>query len=362
MNWIPKLTVVAVIMTASFLTTPVFADDWNLIPSTNASPANNPALNDDLLAAIIAAQNGYSQSMRSIQTDATQKITLTDYFYQWAAALVPGSNETVEKERARYPSEESREVEYAISGTKFYFHNLKEPAPSAAKPSNGTGNATGFFDGKLLTVYYDYTDPHTTAVNRTGYRQRSDPGEMIRVQSPLTFGYQLYDTPHEHKWIADILNNGNPTVVRAGVDPILGKVILVEAHGPGPHQKPMDYHIWFASKYGYAAIKCEEQGVETHTIDEAGTFARVGNYWIATSGHHTAYLSAKGRSDIAQIGDITYSGTKLNDIPDSTFTAPLEPSATIYDHVGKQMIVTDSSAHVVSDVPLQPGVKEPVQL
>ena len=135
-------------------------------------------------------------------------------------------------------------------------------------------------------------------MNRIGYRKGGDPGEMIRVASPLTFGYQLYGMPDAPGWIArNILNNGNPTpsCSRRRRPNIFGKVILSRgARAQGHTTSPMDYHFWFASKYGYAAIKCEQQGDGEPTRSTRPALSRqVGPYWVATSGRHTVYFAAK---------------------------------------------------------------------
>ena len=85
---------------------------------------------------------------------APVKIKLTDYHYQWAASSGAQSNDTAERERVRHPSRDLREVEYVgFPGSNL--HNLEG---SSAEQSETTRtarerNATGFFDGKVLTVF-----------------------------------------------------------------------------------------------------------------------------------------------------------------------------------------------------------------
>lgn len=141
--------------------------------------------------------------------------------------------------------------------------------------------------------------------------------------SPLAFGYQS-----SGQWWGDVLSSTNPTLEGVVTDPTFGQLYLVHLN-----INKREEHIWFAPKYGNAAVKVVEGGPDNEAVYTSSQYKRYGDLWLPLQGDFRILRKQPNGQTIVQVDkSFVFSDIQVNTVPDAAFNFKWPTGATVYDN------------------------------
>ena len=140
---------------------------------------------------------------------------------------------------------------------------------------------------------------------------------------PLNFGYQL-----NGQWWGDVLNGSNPTLEGVVTDPAFGPLCLIHLNIGKREER-----IWFAPKYGNAAVKIVEGDPGDGIVFTSSQYKRYGDLWLPLQGDfRMSRRQPDGRSIVWLEKKFVFSDIQVNTVPDAAFDFKWPTGATVYDN------------------------------
>ena len=168
----------------------------------------------------------------------------------------------------------------------------------------------------------------------TRQHQRGGPSYW----SPLRFGYKF-----NGQWLSDVLSSNNPTLERAGTDPMFGPLYLVHLN-IGKREE----HIWFAPKYGNVAVKIMEGAPDNGAVWTGSHYKRIGGLWIPLAGDWRLVVTRPNQPTVVQVDEnLTFTDVQVNSVPDEAFDFKWPTGATLYDNDTRTRYFRDASGNWV---------------
>lgn len=275
------------------------------------------------VVAIQAAVQSYPKQIASLSCKFTVMTTLNNAFLQ--------ENNIPE---GALPSVQVEQAEWAVQGNKV-ITNTKLIQGDATTLGHDM-ETVRLFDGNYSYSINMENGGH--AGRRFTYGDRQHLGKDDSYWSPLQFGYKF-----SGQWLSDVLSSNNPTLERAGIDPVHGQLYLVHLN-----IGKLEEHIWFAPKYGDMAVKIMEGTPSNEAIWTGSQYKRVGNLWMATEGDWQLVITRPNQPTIVQVDKkFIFSDIQVNNVPDETFEFKWPTGASLYDNDTRTKYYRDASGNWV---------------
>ena len=141
--------------------------------------------------------------------------------------------------------------------------------------------------------------------------------------SPLSFSSQL-----DGQWLSEVLNGSNPTLEQTVSDPTFGQLYVIHLSLRGREE-----HIWFAPKYGNAAVKVVEGDPDNGAVYTSSHYKRYGDLWLPLQGDLRILTKQPNGQTIVQVDkSFVFSDIQVNTVPDAAFNYKWPTGATVYDN------------------------------